>query len=131
MLLNTLKLPSLLIANEIQFAGRLLPHQNEVQARVPVARTLITTFFETARPELAYSVPSYEPPFFGVAPAASVVVGLATFSVVPLALGLGGVGPPKRAIKPIATVDDTAEALGFLVEAVEPPSAMPSTDFTL
>ena len=26
---------------------------------------------------------------------------------------------------------DTAEALGFLVEAVEPPSAMPSTDFTL
>ena len=27
--------------------------------------------------------------------------------------------------------DDTAEALGFLVEAVQPPSAMPSTDFTL
>ena len=26
---------------------------------------------------------------------------------------------------------DTAEALGFLVEAVEPPSAMPPTDFTL
>ena len=26
---------------------------------------------------------------------------------------------------------DTAEALGFLVEAVEPPSAMPSIDFTL
>ena len=26
---------------------------------------------------------------------------------------------------------DTAEALGFLVEAVEPPSAMPPTDFTM
>ena len=26
---------------------------------------------------------------------------------------------------------DTAEALGFLVEAIEPPSARPSTDFTL
>ena len=69
MLLNALKLPSFLIANEIQFAGRELPHQNVVRARVPVARTLITIFFETARPELAYSVPSYEPPFFGVAPA--------------------------------------------------------------
>ena len=52
-LLNALKLPSLLIANEIQFAGRLLPHQNVVRARVPVARTLITIFFETARPETA------------------------------------------------------------------------------
>jgi hypothetical protein len=26
---------------------------------------------------------------------------------------------------------DTADALGFLVEAVEPPSQMPPTDFTL
>jgi hypothetical protein len=26
---------------------------------------------------------------------------------------------------------DTAAALGFLVEAVEPPSRMPPTDFTL
>ena len=26
---------------------------------------------------------------------------------------------------------DTAEALGFLVEAVEPPARMPPTDFTL
>jgi len=26
---------------------------------------------------------------------------------------------------------DTAEALGFLVEVVEPPTAMPPTDFTL
>jgi hypothetical protein len=26
---------------------------------------------------------------------------------------------------------DTAEALGFLVEAVEPPAEMPLTDFTL
>jgi methylmalonyl-CoA/ethylmalonyl-CoA epimerase len=30
-----------------------------------------------------------------------------------------------------ASYYDTAEALGFLVEAVEPPSAMPPTDFTL
>jgi len=30
-----------------------------------------------------------------------------------------------------ASYFDTADALGFLVEAVEPPSAMPPTDFTL
>jgi hypothetical protein len=31
----------------------------------------------------------------------------------------------------VAAYYDTADALGFLVEAVEPPAQMPSTDFTL
>ena len=31
----------------------------------------------------------------------------------------------------VAAYYDTADALGFLVEAVEPPTQMPSTDFTL
>ena len=31
----------------------------------------------------------------------------------------------------VAAYYDTADALGFLVEAVEPPGAMPPVDFTL
>jgi hypothetical protein len=50
---------------------------------------------------------------------------------VPSASSTRGSAPGHGAAGFSAHYYDTAAALGFLVEAVEPPSRMPPTDFTL
>ena len=65
--LNALNVPSGLIAKVSVLCARPAPQNQVTRAVLPVGVTLIRTCFVIAAVPLAYNVPSYSPPFFGVA----------------------------------------------------------------